>query len=103
MNPAEVSEAYIETRLKAELLKVFGITRFLYLKFKAVNFNGVPDRLILLSHHRIYFIELKRPKGGVLSPVQLVVHKLFGLLGSPVRVIWTVEQLELFILEIKKL
>lgn len=94
-----VSESYIENRLKKELKAIFGLM-FLYLKFKAVCFNGVPDRLILLPGKQIYFVELKKPKGGSLSPVQLVVHKLFAALGFKVYVIWTIEQLDNFILEV---
>lgn len=102
MKPAEVSEAYIEKLLKEKLKAVFGTlyVHWLYLKFKAVCFNGVPDRLIMLPGRQLYFVELKRPKGGVLSPVQITVHKLFKFLGFPVYVIWTVEQLDNFILEI---
>ena len=95
----EVSESYIEKRLKKELKAIFGLL-FLYLKFKAPGFNGVPDRLILLPGKQIYFVELKKPKGGVLSPVQLVMHKLFASLGFKIYVIWTIEQLENFILEV---
>lgn len=99
MKPDTVSEAYIEKKLKEKLKSIFGLL-FLYLKFKAPGFNGVPDRLILLPGKQIYFVELKKPKGGSLSPVQVVVHKLFAALGFKVYVIWTIEQLDNFILEV---
>lgn len=91
-----VTEKQIEERLKKEISKLKGFC----IKFKAPAFNGVPDRLILLPGKRFYFVELKKPKGGVLSPVQLSVHKIFAKLGFEVKVILTFEQLNDFILEV---
>lgn len=95
----QVTEKWIETELCNQLKKLFPF-KHLYLKFKAVMFNGVPDRMILLPGGRIYFVELKKPKGGRLSPVQLTVHKMFGVLGFKVYVIFTVEDLNKFLIDI---
>lgn len=40
------------------------------LKWVCPGWTGVPDRIILLPGGRIYFIELKRPKGGNYSKMQ---------------------------------
>jgi hypothetical protein len=92
----QVTEKQIESKLRAEITKLKGFC----IKFKAPAFNGVPDRLILLPGKQFYFVELKKPKGGILSPVQITVHKLFARLGFEVKTIFTFEQLNDFILEI---
>lgn len=40
------------------------------LKWVCPGWSGVPDRLLLLPGGRIIFVELKRPKGGVLAKRQ---------------------------------
>lgn len=47
---------------------------------------GIPDRLVLLPGGVLLFVELKRPRGGRLSPVQRVVHERLRALGFEVRV-----------------
>ena len=42
----------------------------LCLKWVCPGWSGVPDRIILLPRGRIIFVELKRPKGGKVSPLQ---------------------------------
>lgn len=90
-----ITEKQIEDRLKKEIGKAFKI--FLYLKFKAISFNGVPDRILFLPGGKLYLIELKKPKGGVLSPIQITVHKMLKMLGFKVYVIFTFEDLNEFI------
>lgn len=43
--------------------------------------TGLPDRLIILPRGVVLFVETKRPKGGVLSPAQLVWLSMLGRLG----------------------
>ena len=40
------------------------------LKWVCPGWQGVPDRIILLPGGRAIFVELKRPKGGVVAPMQ---------------------------------
>ena len=40
------------------------------LKWVCPGWSGVPDRIILLPGGHIIFAELKRPKGGKVSPMQ---------------------------------
>ena len=42
----------------------------LCLKWVCPGWSGVPDRIILLPRGKIIFVELKRPKGGKVSPLQ---------------------------------
>jgi len=39
-------------------------------KFKSPAHNGVCDRIACLPDGSTWFVELKRPKGGVLAPLQ---------------------------------
>ena len=45
------------------------------LKWTCPGWRGVPDRIVLMPHGRVYFVELKRPKGGRLSEMQKWWHK----------------------------
>lgn len=40
------------------------------LKWVCPGWAGVPDRIILMPRARIFFVETKRPKGGVYSALQ---------------------------------
>lgn len=41
-------------------------------KFKSPNQRGVADRVVCLPNGETWFIELKRPKGGRLAPLQAI-------------------------------
>lgn len=43
----------------------------LCLKWVCPGWSGVPDRIILLPRGRVIFVELKRPKGGKRSSLQI--------------------------------
>ena len=44
--------------------------------------RGWPDRLVVLPGGVIFFVELKRPKGGSLSAVQKGLHERLRRLGA---------------------
>lgn len=50
------------------------------LKWVCPGWSGVPDRLLLLPGGRIIFVELKRPKGGVVAKRQDWWRKELGRL-----------------------
>jgi hypothetical protein len=41
-------------------------------KFKSPSNRGVSDRIAALPNGTTWFVELKRPKGGKLSPLQVI-------------------------------
>lgn len=43
----------------------------LCLKWVCPGFSGVPDRIVLLPGGRVVFVEVKRPRGGRLSELQM--------------------------------
>lgn len=61
-----MSEKVIEKRLVDEVKKLNGLVY----KFNSQANNGVPDRLIVFPNNLIFFVELKKPKRGIISKVQ---------------------------------
>lgn len=59
-------EASIEDALRDRVADLGGVC----IKLSPVGLRGVPDRLIVLPGPRVIFVELKRPKGGVISTLQ---------------------------------
>ena len=64
-------------------------------KYVSVNRRSVPDRLVTLPDGRIIFVELKAP-GKKPTDAQLRDHLRRRLLGCDVRVIDSLEQVNLF-------
>lgn len=47
---------------------------------------GWPDRLFLIPGGKVLFIEFKRPNGGVVSKIQIHIHKLLTTFGFDVQI-----------------
>lgn len=60
----------LEREVEAALVRKVKDAGGYCLKWTCPGWTGVPDRLVLLPHGRIIFVELKRPKGGKFSPMQ---------------------------------
>ena len=84
-------EKEIERFLCSEVSKKGGMC----LKLISPSMAGIPDRLVILNG--FYFVELKRPKGGKLSPIQTAVHKKLAQAGAPVTVLKNKEEVESFV------
>ncbi len=59
-------EDAIEKYLISTIVKLGGLC----LKFGVPGVRGYPDRLCILPGGRMFFVELKRPKGGRLAKLQ---------------------------------
>ena len=81
-------EKEIERKLK---VLVEGKLGGLCLKWVCPGWSGVPDRILLLPGGRVYFVELKRPKGSKTSPLQTWWKRRLEELGFTV---WHVHELE---------
>ena len=88
INPLEKE---IERKLKT---LVEGKLRGLCLKWVCPGWSGVPDRILLLPGGRIYFVELKRPKGSRTSALQTWWKRKLTDLGFTVWYIYELEQLQ---------
>lgn len=91
MSPAKsgddnLEESKIEKRLKKEIELIGGKA----LKFVSPGMSGVPDRIILLPHGRIVFIELKAP-GKKPRPIQIKRISELRNLGFDVRIIDSID------------
>lgn len=89
-------EKQIEQKLVQAVRKSGGMC----LKFVSPNFDGMPDRLILLPGGKIAFTELKAP-GKKPRPLQLARHKTLMGLGLRVYVIDSAEQIGAILDEIQ--
>ncbi len=63
---------------------------------KGENTVGFPDRILLASHGRVAFVELKTP-GGQNSVVQKRVQRALRSLGFRVEVLWSREEVDEFL------
>lgn len=59
-------EEQVETYLVRTIYKLGGLC----LKFGVPGVRGYPDRLCILPGGRMFFVELKRPKRGVVAELQ---------------------------------
>lgn len=84
-------EARVEKKLVGMVRKLGGRA----LKFESPGTAGVPDRIVLMPHGKIYFVELKAP-GEKPRPLQVAIHEEFKALGFEVEVIDTTEGVEAF-------
>lgn len=89
-------EKLIEQKLVQAVKKKGGLC----LKFVSPNFDGMPDRLILLPGGKIAFAELKAP-GKKPRPLQFARHKTLMKLGFRVFVIDSPEQIGAMLDEIQ--
>ena len=86
------SEKVIERKL-VEAVKANG---GMCIKLLCDNLLGLPDRLVLMSHSKIAFVELKTT-GQKPRRIQAYMHKKLRALGFRVEVIDSVEGVEQFI------
>lgn len=91
-----MNEKLIEKKLREAVKKLGGLA----LKFWPVSFTGFPDRMILMPHGIVRFVELKS-SGKQLKPRQKLVRKLLLKLGFEVYTIDTAELLNEFLKKIE--
>lgn len=90
------SEKVIERKL-AEAVKANG---GMCIKLLCDNLLGLPDRMVLMPHNKIAFVELKTT-GQKPRRIQVFMHNKLRNLGFRVEVIDTVEGVNNFINNIK--
>ena len=88
-------EKYIEKKLVKAVKKMGGLC----LKFVSPGFDGVPDRLVLLPHSKIAFVELKAP-GKKMRPLQVKRKRQLEKLGFLVYCVDDIEQIQTTLAEI---
>ncbi len=81
-------EKSIEQKLVKTVKAVGGICP----KLVCPGFDGMPDRIVLLPHGKLGFVEVKAP-GRKPSPLQIARHVLLTRLGFKVYVLDAPEQI----------
>jgi hypothetical protein len=62
-------------------------------KFKSFNHRGLADRIACLPTGDTWFVEIKRPKGGRLSPLQVLFAKEMEKLNQKYVCLWDKNQI----------
>ena len=81
-------EKYIERKLTEAVKKLGGLAP----KFISPGLDGVPDRIVLLPHGKIAFVELKA-EGETLRPLQVRRKRQLESLGFSVYCVDAAEQI----------
>ena len=76
-----------ESTIEAELVTRVLLRGGICVKMTVVGQRGFFDRLVILPGPRIAFVELKRPKGGRVSPHQKLWHERLKSLGVVVALL----------------
>ena len=85
---SNVSEKSIERKLVETVKNMGGIAP----KFVSPGFDGMPDRIVLLPHGLMAFVEVKAP-GKKPRPLQVSRHGLLQRLGFKVYVLDDMNQI----------
>ena len=85
---SNVSEKSIERKLVETVKNLGGIAP----KFVSPGFDGMPDRIVLLPHGLMAFVEVKAP-GKKPRPLQVSRHGLLQRLGFKVYVLDDTDQI----------
>jgi hypothetical protein len=81
-------EKTVEQKLVAAVKSMGGLAP----KFTSPGLDGVPDRLVLLPHGKMAFVELKAPS-KTLRPLQVRRKRQLEALGFPVYCVDSPEQI----------
>lgn len=92
-----IREETVEKRLK----RLCDERGWLCLKLDPSTKKGIPDRMIVASYGLLYFVELKRPKGGRLEPIQKHWQKDLKERGQDVCVANTRESVDALVARIE--
>jgi len=93
-----MKEAEVELHLVLHVEKLGGKAY----KFESPSHRGVSDRIVCLPDGTTWFIELKRPKGGRLSPLQAIFRGEMLMLNQKYSVLWTKEQVDAWVKAVSK-
>ena len=86
----------LESKIEKKLVSLVRRSGGECLKFVSPGNAGVPDRIVMMPHGKIHFVELKAP-GEKPRPLQVVIHEEFAAMGFRVEVIDTLEGVETFV------
>lgn len=91
------SGGYRESVVENLLVQLCNERKWFIRKIVYPGRRGCPDRLVILPDGRVFFVELKRPRGGKLSKHQVDEHVEFALQCAPVAVLWSIEDVRAWV------
>jgi len=71
-------------------------------KFASPSQRGVADRIVCLPDGQTWFVEMKRPKGGRLSPLQKIFADDMAVLKQNYVCLWSKGEVDAFIARVSK-
>ena len=83
----------LEKDLEAKLVKGVKARGGLCMKWVCPGNRGVPDRIVLLPGGQIAFVEMKRPTGSRVDPLQKYWKRILTEMGFRVYTIFTEDEL----------
>ena len=85
-----IREAGIESYLRSRVMDAGGLC----VKLNPASYVGIPDRLVLLPGGRALFVEVKKPRGGVIGKLQYYWRDKLTELGFAHRFVFTRNDVE---------
>ena len=70
-------------------------------KFRSPQQRGVADRIACLPDGSTWFVELKKPKGGRLAPLQKLHAEELQKLNQKYACLWTVNHIEAWVTNVR--
>jgi len=70
-------------------------------KFRSPQQRGVADRIACLPDGATWFVELKRPKGGRLAPLQKLHADELKALRQNYALLWSIKEIDEWIANLK--
>jgi hypothetical protein len=98
MNVKRVLENSVENELVKRVKAIGGRAE----KVIALGRRGFFDRLVVLPGGRIIFVECKRPRGGIVSPNQILLHDAYRKLGVVIAIVRNSEDIDQLIGHLEK-
>lgn len=83
-------ELSVENYLVARVGALGGVCE----KIQVIGRRGFFDRLVALPGGRVLFVEVKRPRGGVISPHQRQRYAQYAALGCAVAIVKNQEDID---------
>ena len=90
-----------EKELERKLIKAVKAMGGICLKFTSLGFDGMPDRILLLPHGKLAFVEVKR-HGKLPTPLQLSRHGKLREFGFKVYVLDSIDGIQQIVTEVIK-
>jgi Holliday junction resolvase len=97
MDAVKIREAAVERELMRRVQALGGVCE----KVRCSGRRGCFDRLVVLPGARVYFVELKRPRGGRLSAHQRQWAQQFAALGVAIVVLRNSADIDALLLQME--